>query len=173
MQLENLSDLFQRCLELAWDCEHQLVAEFPRLAEAVDSAELRQELVQREQDTRDHINRLHQVFTKLKRSPIAEASHQIRDIGSEAGKVIKHVDRSPLRDAALISLINQASHYKIALYGSACAFARALGRHDLAGFLEATLDREKIGDRILTTLAEGSINPQAASFHNGAPFAFI
>ena len=34
MLLDNLSDLFQRGLEYAWDCEHLLVKELPKMVEA-------------------------------------------------------------------------------------------------------------------------------------------
>jgi len=173
MQLEDLSDLFQRTLELAWDCEEHLAAEYPKLADAVKSEELRQEFLQFHEDSADHLGRLHLVFAALERSPAAETSAPVRSIISEAGKTINHVDASALRDACLIFLVNQAEHYKIALYGSACAFARVLGRQDLAAILQPTLDRAHVADRILTTLAEGSINPRAADFHNTAPFVFI
>jgi ferritin-like metal-binding protein YciE len=173
MQLEDLSDLFEHTLELAWDCEEHLAAEFPKLADAVKSDELRHEFLQYYEDSAGHIARLQQVFAALERSPAAETSTPVRSMISEAGKMINHIDASALRDATLIFLANQAGHYKIALYGSACAFARALGRHDLAVILEPTLERAHVADRILTTLAEGSINPRAADFHNTAPFVFI
>ncbi len=173
MQLENLSDLFQRSIDLAWDCEQHFCDKLPDLAEATDSAQLHRQFVLLQEDCTRQVARLHQVFMKLDRTPVGENSEPIRNIVSDAGKMIGHIERSPLRDAALIFLAAQAEHYRIALYTSACGFARALDRYDLAVILETTLDSAIAASRALTALAENSINTEAAGFHNAAPFAFI
>jgi len=66
-------------------------------------------------------------------------------------------------DAALINAAQAAEHYEIARYGSLISWARQLGRSDVAGLLQKTLDEEKVTDRKLTTLAEGRVNLRAAS----------
>src|SRR5580693_2013073 len=150
MQLQNLSDLFQRSLEFAWDCEHRLLDEMPRFADAVQSTRLRQEFVQNHEDTGAAIARLEQIFAKLDRAPCGETGDPVRAMIGEAGKVINHLEPSPLRDAALIFLANQTAHYRIALYGSACAFARTLSLYDLALSLEISLEQARASDRFLT-----------------------
>jgi ferritin-like metal-binding protein YciE len=65
------------------------------------------------------------------------------------------------------------SHYKIALYGTLCAFARALGMNEVSSLLDLNLIDEKDSDRDLTHLAEKSINRQAAHFQNAPGFIIM
>src|ERR1700681_4265528 len=74
MLLDNLSDLFQRGLEYAWDCEHLLIKQMPRMVEAATSQDLKQVLDHHLVETKAHIHRLEQVFSRLERSPAAEKS---------------------------------------------------------------------------------------------------
>jgi ferritin-like metal-binding protein YciE len=53
-------------------------------------------------------------------------------------------------------------HYEIARYGTMIAWARQLGMSDAASLLQETLDQEYNADRLLTELAEGRLNRQAA-----------
>src|ERR1700679_1323317 len=124
MLLDNLSDLFQRGLEYAWDCEHLLVKELPKMVEAATSQDLRHALDMHLVETKGHVYRLEQIFTRLDRAPAAEKSEPVHIIVEECAKMMAHIDRSPLLDAVLIFSGNQIEHYEISLYGSLSAFAR-------------------------------------------------
>jgi ferritin-like metal-binding protein YciE len=52
-------------------------------------------------------------------------------------------------------------HYEIAGYGSAVAFAKELGHHDVAKTLQKTLDEEGEADKELTAIAESRVNERA------------
>ncbi len=52
MLAENLSDLFQRGLEFAYDCEQHLIKELPRMSEAATSAELKTAFDQHLEETK-------------------------------------------------------------------------------------------------------------------------
>ena len=52
--------------------------------------------------------------------------------------------------------------YEIARYGTMIAWAKQLGMRDAADLLQQTLDQEYGADRLLTDLAEGQLNRQAA-----------
>jgi ferritin-like metal-binding protein YciE len=173
MQAENLSGLFERGLEFAWDCEHKLSEELPKMAEAATFGPLRENFLEHLIETKAQIDRLRRVFEILDRAPAAVTSEPARGLAGEAAKLIHHIEASPLRDAALIFTANQLEHYEIALYGSLTAFARVLGREEAESLLTATLEEEKAADRKLSTLAETSVYPEAANHHNAAPFAFI
>ena len=111
MLLDGFSDLFQRGLEYAWDCEHLLLKQLPKMVEAATNHELRQALDLHLVETKGHIYRLEQVFTRLGRSPAAEKSEPIRIVVEECDKMIGHLDRSALLDAALIFCANQIENY--------------------------------------------------------------
>jgi ferritin-like metal-binding protein YciE len=173
MLLNNLSDLFQRGLECAWDCEHLLLKHLPKMVEAASLQELKQVLDLHLVETKGHIYHLEQIFTRLDRSPAAEKNEPIRVIVEECDKMIGHLDRSALLDAALVFQGGQIEQYEVALYESLCGFARTLELHEVSSLLEAILGEEKAAAHHLTNLAESSINRAAASVHNAPPFALI
>jgi ferritin-like metal-binding protein YciE len=173
MLADNFSDIFQRGLEYAWDCEHRLLKELPRIADAVSSDELRSTFLQHLEEAGTRVQRLEGVFARLDRSPYGEGNEPFKVIASEGEKLIHHIARSPLLDAALIFYANQTAHYQIALYGTLRSFANTLGQPDLADLMEISRVEARAADRVLTELAEDSINAQAAKFHNKLPFAII
>ena len=172
MQAENLSDLLHRGFEYAWDCEQHLLKEFPKMEHSASSDELKALLLGLTNVTGSHTARLTAIFAKLERSADAEAHEPIRIITAESEKLAHHIDRGPLLDAALIMYGNQICHYKIALYGTLCAFARTLGWHEIGGLLDLSLAEENAANRELTHLAE-SVNRQAAHFQNSPSFILM
>ncbi len=173
MQLDNLSDLFQRGLEYAWDCEHLLVKEMPRMVDAAWSDDLKHALDVHLVETKSHIYRLKQVFTRLERAPAGEKSEPARIVLAECERMISHLDPSPLLDAALIFTGNQIAHYEMGLYGSLASFARVLGFETVANLLGENLAEEKTADQALSRLAERSVNRAAGGVHQTPPFALI
>jgi ferritin-like metal-binding protein YciE len=65
-------------------------------------------------------------------------------------------------DAALISIAQKVEHYEIASYGTVRTWANLLGDEQTARLLQQTLDEEGRTDKLLTELAESSINIEAA-----------
>jgi ferritin-like metal-binding protein YciE len=65
-------------------------------------------------------------------------------------------------DAAIIAAGQAVEHYEITRYGSLIAWAKQLGRSDVAKVLDETLNEEKAADRKLTSVAESAVNPVAA-----------
>jgi len=84
----------------------------------------------------------------------------------EAGEKLNICRDVAVKDACLLASIQVISHYKISTYGTAAAFAKALGMdHPSAVFHEAEINEKQIDDR-LTQLAEHEININAR-----APFS--
>jgi ferritin-like metal-binding protein YciE len=171
MLAENLSDIFQRGLEFDYDCERQLIKEFPKMIEAAQSAELKAALERQLEESKRQHERLDQIFAALNRAPAEETNHSVHSILTEAEKLIKHIEASPLRDAALIIQGNLVHHNKIALYGSLCALAPILKLDVPAQLLEQTLSEEKAADQELTKIA-ATVNQAAAGFQN-TPHGFV
>jgi ferritin-like metal-binding protein YciE len=65
-------------------------------------------------------------------------------------------------DAALIAAAQKVEHYEIASYGTVRTYAQLLGNDRAAKLLQQTLDEEGKTDKLLTQLAESSINIEAA-----------
>ena len=70
-------------------------------------------------------------------------------------------------DAALIACEQGIEHYEIARYGTMVVWAKQLGMNEAAGLLQQSLDEEKEADRLLSEIAERSLNQKAAE--SGAP----
>jgi ferritin-like metal-binding protein YciE len=62
----------------------------------------------------------------------------------------------------MIADAQAVEHYEVARYGTLIAWAGQLGMEDAVRLLEQTLEQEYNADRLLTDLAEGSLNRQAA-----------
>ena len=81
----------------------------------------------------------------------------------EANEKLSICADSVVRDACLLANIQSVNHYKISLYGTAAAFAKALNMEKQAMiFHEAEVNEKQIDDR-LSQLAEYEINFNARS----------
>src|SRR5438094_2980105 len=61
------------------------------------------------------------------------------EMTKQGEKMIKAIDASEVRDAALIVSGNQIEHYEIATYGSLIAFAQQLGFSEAVALLQEPL----------------------------------
>ena len=66
-------------------------------------------------------------------------------------------------DASIITQYQRMTHYGLAGYGTAVAFAKRLGLEDDAKVLQNCLDNTYDGDRRMTEIANAEVNAQAAS----------
>ena len=173
MLLDNLSDLFQRGLEYAWDGEHILVKQLPKMVEAATSQDLKQALDFHLVETKGHIYRLEKIFARLDRSPAAEKHEPIRVITDECERMIGHLERSALLDAALISAGNQIERAEIGIYEPLVGFALTLEMEEVAGLLDEILGQEREFAHQLLRIGESSINRAASNVQNARPFALI
>jgi ferritin-like metal-binding protein YciE len=161
--IKTMNDLFLHQLQDIYYAEQQLVKALPKMAGKASDAQLRQDFLFHLDETRGHVQRLEHVFEALGMKVKAVDCPAIDGIIEEADEVAGEVADAAVLDAALINAAQAAEHYEIARYGSLISWARQLGRSDIAGLLQKTLDEEKITDRKLTTLAEGRVNLRAAS----------
>jgi ferritin-like metal-binding protein YciE len=173
MLLDNFSDLFQRGLEYAWDIEDVLLNHLPRMVDAASSPDLKQILEFHLVETKGHIYRLEQIFRRLDRSPAAEKHEPVRIIVSECERIIGHLDRSALLDAALIYCGHQIEQSEIGIYEPLVGFALTLGFEDVAGAIDEILGQERETSHQLMRLAASSINRAASRVENARPFALI
>jgi ferritin-like metal-binding protein YciE len=86
----------------------------------------------------------------------------IDGIIEEADEVTGEVEDKNVLDAAIIAAGQAVEHYEITRYGSLVAWAKRLGRTDIAQVLEQTLKEEKAADKKLTDIAESKVNLKAA-----------
>jgi ferritin-like metal-binding protein YciE len=161
--IKTMNDLFVHQLRDIYYAEQQLVKALPKMAEKATDNQLKQGFLTHRDETKTHVQRLEQVFKMLGVDAKAVDCPAIDGIIEEANEVASEVEDKSVLDAALINAAQAAEHYEIARYGSLIAWAKQLGRNDVASLLQKTLEEEKATDQKLTKLAESKVNLRAAS----------
>jgi ferritin-like metal-binding protein YciE len=162
LRLDNLENLLILQLEDLYSGEDQLISALPKMAEAASSPELRNAFENHLEETRHHKERIERAFHLLGHEPKAETCEAMEGLIKEGDEVMDLEGEADVKDAALIAAAQRVEHYEIAGYGCARAFARRLGRLNVAALLQETLDEEANADKLLTHIAEGVVNPEAA-----------
>jgi ferritin-like metal-binding protein YciE len=167
MQLQSLHDVFTHELQDLYDAENQLLQALPKMAQAASNRELREAFEHHLDETRDHAQRLAEIFGQLGISGSGETCEAMRGLIKEGEKTIA-IDGDPTaKDAALIAAAQRVEHYEIAAYGTARTLAGELDHDEAQDLLDQTLDEEANADKLLTKIATGGmlktgVNEQAA-----------
>ncbi|MGB7497873.1 MAG: ferritin-like domain-containing protein [Candidatus Acidiferrum sp.] len=162
MKENTLRDLFLDELRDLYDAENRIVKALPKLAKAANSEELRSGFEEHLEQTKEHVERLKQVFGELDEKASAKKCPGIIGILQEGEEMMDEDYEGSVADAALISAAQRVEHYEIAAYGCVHSWAQELGEEKAAELLEKTLNEEKETDEKLTELAE-QINASANS----------
>jgi ferritin-like metal-binding protein YciE len=86
----------------------------------------------------------------------------IKGILEEGEEDMKEAKEPKVLDAGMIADAQAVEHYEIARYGTLIAWANQLGMPDAARLFQQNIDQEYNADMLLTDLAEGRLNRQAA-----------
>ena len=141
------------------------------MVEKASDAELKKGFRTHLKQTRGQIKRLDQAFKKLKVKPEGTKCSAIDGIIDEANEIVGEIDDKMVLNAALIAAAQAVEHYEITRYGTLVAWAKLLGRNDVAKVLNMTLKEEKATDKKLTGIAKRKINRKAAARQRKRPDA--
>jgi ferritin-like metal-binding protein YciE len=156
-----MEDLFQHALEDIYYAEHQIEKALPDMMHKATDSELKRGFKTHLAETKGHIKRLDQAFKKMKLKPEGTKCPAIDGIIDEANEIAGEVEDKMVLNAALIAAAQAVEHYEMTRYGTLVAWARVLGRSDVARLLEANLKQEKATDKKLTGIAKRKINKKA------------
>ncbi len=159
--IETFDDLFLHQLQDVYYAEHQITKALPKMVEKATAPELKAGFQNHLRETETQIARLDRVFQLLGETAKGAACPAIDGIIKEANEVAGDIADKALLDAALIASAQAVEHYEITRYGTLIAWARQLGRDEIAALLKETLDEEYATDDKLTAMAEARINPKA------------
>jgi len=157
-----LRELYIDELKDLYSAENQLVKALPKMAKASSSDELREGFNEHLEQTKEHVQRLEQIFDILGESPKGKKCAGMEGLVEEGSEVVEGDFEGSVMDAALIGAAQRVEHYEIAAYGTVRAFAEILEETEHVSLLEKTLEEEKATDEKLTELAS-QINQQANS----------
>ena len=161
MELQTLQDLYVEELKDLYSAEKQLVKALPRMAKNATNPQLKQAFTKHLQETEGHVDRLEQIFEMLGARAGGKKCVGMEGLIEEAKELLEEDSGEEALDAGLISKAQHVEHYEIAGYGTVRTYARQLGLEDHARLLQQTLDEEAKTDKLLTQLAESSVNVDA------------
>lgn len=159
--IKTLDDLFLHTLQDIYYAEQQIEKSLPKMIDKATNAELKAGFQEHLVQTQGHLTRVQQAFELYGQKVKGVDCPAIDGILREAEDVSGDVDDKQVLDAALIASAQAVEHYEITRYGTLIAWARELGRSDIADLLAENLEEEKATDKKLTDLAESRVNGQA------------
>jgi len=156
-----MDDLFLHTLQDIYYAEHQIEKALPDMVQKASDSELKKGFQGHLKQTKGQIKRLDQVFKKLKLEPSGTKCPAIDGILDEASDIASDVTDKIVLNAALIAAAQAVEHYEITRYGTLVAWAKALGRNDVAKLFAANLKEEKATDKKLNGIAKRKVNRKA------------
>ncbi len=162
MEKDSLQELFVDEVRDLYSAEAQLLKAMPKMAKKAQHPELKKAFETHMRETEVQVQRLDQIFQNLNEKSKGKKCLAMEGLLNEAKEHMSEDMAPDVMDAALIGMAQKIEHYEIAGYGTARTYAKLLGNKDVARLLQETLDEEGKTDKLLTQLAESSINIEAA-----------
>jgi ferritin-like metal-binding protein YciE len=156
--LHNLLDYDARNFMSA---EVQLKNLLPEWISMAGSLKLKNVLQKYHDMVEEHIQKLEQFVSEEKIGLVGLKNRIMNAYIEEAKEKLSSCADAAIKDACLLASIQGINHFKISTYGTATAFANALGMEKASiAFHEAEINEKKIDDR-LSQLAEHEVNIDA------------
>jgi ferritin-like metal-binding protein YciE len=160
--ISTLDDLFVHMLQDIYYAEQEILKALPSMIKKATNSQLKSGLEKHLEETRNHVQRVEQVFERHGVEPESVNCPAIKGIIKEADEIAGEVEEKNVLDAAIIAAAQAVEHYEMTRYGSLIAWAKQLGRSDCASVLAQNLEEEREADKKLTQIAESKVNLQAA-----------
>ena len=161
MQMNSLQELYIEELKDIYSAEQQILKALPKMMKAASDRELQRAFAQHEKQTQQQVKRLDRIFRELGETPRGKKCKGMEGLIEEGAELIKEKPEPEVLDAGLIAAAQRVEHYEIAAYGTVRTYAEQLGHSEHASLLQQTLDEEGETDKLLSSLAESSINIEA------------
>ena len=161
VQMNSLQELYLEELKDLYNAEQQILKALPRMMKAASDRELQRAFSQHEKQTQRQVKRLERIFRELGETPRGKRCKGMEGLLEEGADLIKEKPEPEVLDAGLIAAAQRVEHYEIAAYGTLRTYAQQLGHAEQASLLQETLNEEGETDKLLTALAESSINLEA------------
>jgi ferritin-like metal-binding protein YciE len=162
MPVKTLEDLFIDGVKDIYYAERKIIAALKKMSRGAKSQDLKAAFDKHLQETEGQVERLVQVFELLGKPARGKTCPAIDGILEEGQEILEEFKDSEALDAGLLAAAQAVEHYEIARYGTLVAWADHIGLGDAKALLEQTLEEEKRADRLLSEVAEQSVNRRAA-----------
>jgi len=164
MTINTLEDLYIDQLQDIFSANRQALNVTRQLKDAAHSQELQKALDAGAEGIERGMEQVADLIRKHEADPRGEHCKGMEGLVAEARAhgIEADISDEDVRDASIIAQYQRMTHYGISGYGTACAFARRLGLGDEADVLATCLDNTRDGDKHMTAIASGEVNPAAA-----------
>lgn len=161
--LESLKTLLVEQLEDIYSAETQLIEALYDMEADVNDLELKQAFADHLEETKQHKERLDDIFSILGKEPSEKTCKAMRGLIKEAKEMSGHRGIPAVQDAGIIAAAQRIEHYEISVYGTVRTLAERVGEGRIAELLQQTLDEEFAADKRLTRIAQTNLYPDAQS----------
>ncbi len=162
-EIEDLNDIYIDELKDLWSANDQMTRVVKKLVGKASDPKLKDMLTKSLEGIATHTGVLKELIVANGEKAEKEHCKGMEGLVAEATKhgIDEAPDKGPLRDVVIIAQYQRMTHYGIAGFGTAAAYARALGLKDDEKKLKAATKEIYGGDEFMTQLAETSVNLQA------------
>ena len=160
---EDLKDLYTDELKDLWSANDQMQRVLKKIASKASDAKLKEMLANSQTGISKHTDVVKELIAGQGEKVSKEHCKGMEGLVAEATKHIieEGPKKGPLLDAVVIAQYQRMTHYGIAGFGTAAAYAKALGLEEDNQKLGDATKEIYGGDEFMNQLAETSVNLQA------------
>jgi len=159
--INNLHNLLDYDARMFTSAEIELKNNLEEWIKSASSLKLKTILQKYLDFVQQHVQKLETFYEEEKIVSVTLTNRIMQAFIAEAEEKLGSCTDAAIKDACLLASIQAINHFKISFYGTAAAFANALGMEKQAVFFhEAEISEKQIDDR-LSQLAEHEINSNA------------
>lgn len=164
MTIATFKDLYVDQLQDLYSANRQALQVTRELKDAARSEDLRKALDAGAEGIEQGMEQIKTLIENHEANPRGEHCKGMEGLVAEARAhgIEADIADEDVRDASIIAQYQRMTHYGISGYGTAAAFAKRLGLEDDANVLRQCLEATRGGDKHMTSIASGEVNPAAA-----------
>jgi ferritin-like metal-binding protein YciE len=160
---ETLQDIYTDELKDLWSANDQMLKVLKKITAKASDPALKEMLTTSHEGITKHTAVLKELIAGQDEKVSKEHCKGMEGLAAEATKHVleEGPDKGPLLDVLIIAQYQRMTHYGVAGFGTATAYAKALGLKDDNKKLRDATKEIGSGDAYMTKLAETSVNLQA------------
>lgn len=162
---EDLKDVYTDELKDLWSANDQMQRVLKKITAKASDESLKDMLTSSQAGIQKHTETLKELLEGQDEKPSKEHCKGMEGLVAEASKHIleEGPKKGPLLDVLIIAQYQRMTHYGIAGFGTAAAYAKALGLKDDAKKLGEATKEIYSNDKYTTKLADASVNVHAGA----------
>ncbi len=162
---EDLKDIYTDELKDLWSANDQMKRLLKKIAGKASDAQLKEMLAKSQEGIEKHTDIVKELIAGQDEKVSKEHCKGMEGLVAEATKHVleEGPKKGPLLDVIIIAQYQRMTHYGIAGFGTAAAYAKALGLKDDDKKLREATKEIYGGDEYMSKLAETAVNLHAES----------